>query len=395
MAGCRSQTGPGPNNGAKRLITDVDTIDSMVVPDPASGAPSTAPDDHVLAARRRRYRWMIPAFIGAVVVAVGLNVTLPYYAIAPGDAREVNDLIDAPDDRARPPKGRIFLATVSLQRVKPLGALQGWLDDDIDVFHEERILGDTPRSRYRQQNLQLMDDSKETAVVVALRRLGHPVGEHGKGALVVSVVEDLPADGRLTPGDVITAVDGRPTPLVQDAVAGIRARRAGETVRLDVTSPEGAGRLEEIALAEREGAPILGVTMRTKDRTFDLPFDVKIDSGRIGGPSAGLAFALGLIDELSEGELTGGNRVAVTGTIEMDGTVGDVGGVVQKTAAVRAQGVRYFVVPPGEYDLARRHAGRGLTVLKAGTLDEAIAALGSIGGDVAVLPPPAPSSSGG
>jgi PDZ domain-containing protein len=388
MAGCRSHTGLGPTSSAKRLITDVDTIDPMVVPDPASGAPSPegearSPERHI-----RTFRWLIPTLLVAGVVGVLLNISLPYYALAPGDARQVNDLIAAPDDRAHPPDGRIYLTTVSLQRVKPLGALQGWLDKDVDVFHEERIRGKTPPKEYRQQNLQLMEDSKETAMVVAFRRVGYQVAEHGQGSLVVSVVEDLPANGRLTPGDTITAVDGHPVTLVQHAVDAIRARRPGEVVRLDVIAPSGESRVEEIALAEREGGPVLGVTMRTKDRRFDLPFDIKVDSGRIGGPSAGLAFTLGLIDELSQGELTGGQRVAVTGTIEMDGTVGDVGGVAQKTAAVRAEGVRYFIVPPGEYELARRHAGDGLTVLKAGTLEEALAALGSIGGDVVALPPP-------
>ncbi|HEX2040457.1 MAG TPA: PDZ domain-containing protein [Acidimicrobiales bacterium] len=359
----------------------MDTIDPMVVPDPATGAPS--PEAPTPPHRPfNRLWWALPALLFVLAVGALLNVTLPYYALAPGDARTVDDLIEAPEGRAYPPRGRVFLATVSLQRVKALGALRGWIDKNIDVVHEEQILGDTPRRQYRRQNLQLMDDSKETALVVGLRYLGYTVAEHGKGALVVSVADDLPAAGRIEPGDTILSVDGTPTQLVQQAVDAIRAHKPGDAVRLEVADPEGRTRVEQIVLAEREGGPILGVTMRTKDRTFDLPFDVAIESAGIGGPSAGLAFALGVIDKLSAGELTGGQRVAVTGTIEIDGRVGDVGGVIQKTAAVRAERVRYFLVPPGEYEIARRHAGRGVTVLQAGTLDEAIAALGSIGGDV-------------
>jgi PDZ domain-containing protein len=372
MAGC-------PTNAAKRQ--DVDTIDPMVVPDPATGAPSpeaAAPPHPPF----NRLWWALPSLLFVLAVGALLNVTLPYFAIAPGEARTVDDLIAAPEDRAHPPRGRVYLATVSLQRVKALGALRGWLDKDIDVVHEEQILGDTPRRQYRRQNLELMDDSKETALVVGLRYLGYDVAEHGKGSLVVNVADDLPAAGRIEPGDTILSVDGTPTPLVQNAVDAIRAHRPGDTVRLEVSDPDGRSRVEQIVLAEREGGPILGVTMRTKDRTFDLPFDVKVESAGIGGPSAGLAFTLGLIDKLSSGELTGGRRVAVTGTIEMDGRVGDVGGVTQKTAAVRAEGVRYFIVPPGEFEIARRHAGKDLTVLKAATLEEAVAALGSIGGDV-------------
>lgn len=359
----------------------MDTIDPMVVPDPATGAPSPEGDVSP-SSQLRRLWWAVPALVAVLLVGVLLNLDLPYYGIAPGDAREVDDLIAAPAGFAYPPKGKVFLATVSLQRLKPLGVVRGWLDDDIDVVHEDELLGDTPRREYRRQNLELMDDSKETALVVALRELGYAVAEYGKGALVVTVAEDLPADGRLEEGDTIVAVDGESTFLVQDAVNAIKAHRPGDTVRLEVVNADAEPRVEQITLVERDGGAILGVTMRTKDRTFDLPLDVTIDSGTIGGPSAGLAFTLGVIDRLSAGELTGGRNVAVTGTIDIDGSVGDVGGVVQKTAAVRARGVRWFLVPPGEYQEARRHAGKHMTVLKVATIDEAIQALGRIGGDI-------------
>jgi PDZ domain-containing protein len=324
----------------------------------------------------------VPALLAVAVVGILLNLDLPYYGIAPGDARAVDDLIAAPEGYDHPARGHVYYATVSLQQLKPLGVLRGWLDDDIDVVHEDELLGNTPRREYRRQNLRLMDDSKQTALVVALRELGHDVKEYGRGALVVTVAEDLPAAGRLEEGDTIVAIDGESTFLVQDAVEAIKAHRPGDEVRLEVVSADDEPRVEQITLAERDGGAILGVTMRTKDRRFDLPLDVSIDSGTIGGPSAGLAFTLGVIDRLSAGELTGGRNVAVTGTIDIDGTVGDVGGVVQKTAAVKSKGVRYFLVPPGEFEQARRHAGRHLQVIKVGSVDEAIEALGRIGGDI-------------
>src|SRR5207249_3909047 len=118
------------------------------------------------------------------------------------------------------------------------------------------------------------------------------------------------------------------------------------------------------------------------------PYTVSIDSGAVGGPSAGLAFTLELIDSLTPGELTGGRKVAVTGTIESDGTVGPVGGVMQKTAAVRSAGAKYFLVPPDEFDAAKAHAGHNLQVIKVETLEQALDALVSIGGDVTALGPP-------
>jgi PDZ domain-containing protein len=112
---------------------------------------------------------------------------------------------------------------------------------------------------------------------------------------------------------------------------------------------------------------------------------VSIDSGQVGGPSAGLAFTLGLIDKLSAGELTGGRTVAATGTIDVDGFVGDVGGVPQKTAAVIASGASVFLVPANEFDEATARAGTRLEVVKVDTLKDALSALGRLGGDVAAL----------
>jgi len=325
--------------------------------------------------------------LGLVFIAAASYITLPYYSVAPGSARQVNDLIQVPKERAFPPQGKFYLATVSLQRATPVGVLVGWLDGDTDVVPEERILGNAPRGDYSEQNRQLMSQSKQVASVVALRQLGYPVAEYGSGGVVVAVEKGAPADGRLSPGDVILAVDGRPTMLASEAVAIIRAHQPGDAVRLDVRSAEGAVRSEQLNLAANPRRPggFLGVTILTKDQRFDYPFEIKIESGEIGGPSAGLAYTLGVLDTLTAGELTGGKKVATTGTMEIDGTVGNVGGVAQKTAAVRAAGAEYFLVPPDEFEEARSHSGSDLKVMKAGSLSEALSVLSGLGGDVSAL----------
>jgi PDZ domain-containing protein len=134
------------------------------------------------------------------------------------------------------------------------------------------------------------------------------------------------------------------------------------------------------------GSACLGVVLGTKNHRFDYPYKVSIDTTGVGGPSAGLAFTLALIDELTPGELTGGQNVAVTGTIGIDGTVGDVGGVAQKTAAVRKAGAKLFLVPPGEFAEAKAHAGKSLKVVQVTTLADALAALAANGGDAPELP---------
>ena len=371
MAGCARQT----------RRTDVDTIDPMVVPAPQGWDTSHEPPSW------RWLRWGGPAFLALLVLLGSMQITLPYYALAPGDARQVNDLIRVPKDRSFPPRGKVLLSTVSLSRVNAFEAFFGWLDPDTDVVSEDLILGTTPRDKFTQQNIQEMDTSKQLAAVVALRRLGYTVAEKGKGGLVVQVEKKAPADGRLAQGDVITAIDGRPTMLSQEVVQGIRLHKPGETVRLDVLGVKGDAKVEEIVLGRRpdNGEGYLGVVLNTKEQKFDYPFDVVIDSGTIGGPSAGLAFTLGVLDTLTAGELTGGKKVAATGTIEIDGKVGDVGGVVQKTAAVRDAGAEVFLVPDGEYAEAAAHAGGKLKVVKVSDLDDALAALAGLGGDVSAL----------
>ena len=361
--------------------TDEDTIDQMVVPAPPGWGTPPEPS------RWRWLRWFGPIALAVAILLGAAQVSLPYYALAPGSARQVDDLISVPKDRRFPPEGEVLLSTVSLSRVNGLEALFGWLDPDVDVLHEDLVLGTTPRQKFTEQNIQEMRTSKQLAAVVALRRLGYSVPEEGKGALVQQVEKGAPADGSLKQGEVITGVDGQPTKLSQEVVDAIRAHGPGETVRFDVTDPKGGTRVEEIVLTGRPDGDggYLGVVLRTKEQRFEFPFDVVIDSGTIGGPSAGLAFTLGVIDSLTMGELTGGKKVAATGTIEIDGHVGDVGGVAQKTAAVRSAGADVFLVPAGEYEDALDHAGADLEIVKVATLDDALAAMARLGGDVTAL----------
>jgi len=127
---------------------------------------------------------------------------------------------------------------------------------------------------------------------------------------------------------------------------------------------------------------MLGITLSPSDLVdYDLPIDVSIDSDRVGGPSAGLAFALAIVDVLTPGELTGGANVATTGTIRIDGSVGRVGGVKQKTFAALESDVELFIVPIDEEEEARSFAGDAMRVVGVETLDDAIEALSELGGN--------------
>lgn len=348
--------------------------------------------DSVEAPRRGHTLPIVAAF--AVVGAFFYWATtsqLPYYQIAPGSAVETSRLVVVDDEHAHPPEGTILLTTVSLGKVTLVEALQGWLDPAIDVVKERAIAPpDVDEQELRQLNLDSMEASKQTAIGVAFEALGVDAIE-GAGAEIVGVEAGTPAsDAALVAGDTIIGIDGERVEVDFEAVRLLGARTPGDTVTLEVRSgTDESVRTVTATLVERPDDPsraYLGVGLSTKDLSFDFPFDVDVQSERIGGPSAGLAFTLQIIDLLTEGELTGGKTVATTGTIELDGTVGEVGGVAQKTIAVRRSGATLFLVPSGELEEARRFAGDDLEVRGVGTLDDALSALADVGGNGLALP---------
>lgn len=370
-------------------------MDQMVPPRAETpGWPSSPPPG-----RGRRLAWALGGLLAVLVAAsVGsLFVRLPYYALAPGSVRDTGPLISVDGSETFPPDGQVEFTTVSVRgRLTVWGALAGWLDPAVSVVPEEQVLSDRSPEENRQVNLQLMDTSKQTATVVALRELGYPVELLGSGAIIVQVQEGEPADGVLEVGDTVVAVEGEPVELATDLVDAISSRRPGDEVALTV-EPHGRSVPEErvVELGARPDDPdaaFLGVVPQTRDPDFVFPFPVDIDSGSVGGPSAGLAFTLGLLDVLTPGELTGGERVAVTGSIDASGAVGPIGGVEQKAAAVRREGIEVFLVPSAlpeaEIEAARRQGGDEVDIVPVATLDEALQALDRLGGNALALGSP-------
>jgi PDZ domain-containing protein len=230
-----------------------------------------------------------------------------------------------------------------------------------------------------------MDDSQLAAKKVALEELGYSVTATGSGAVVEQILIDGPADGKLKPGDVITAIDGEPVRLRDQVGTIVRSKPAGTTFTFTVTR---TGRTrsvkvktEEAPSGELRGKPFVGIAASTKDLKLEFPVDVTIDPGSVSGPSAGLAFTLTIIDKLSPGNLTGGKDIAVTGTIDLDGVVGEVGGVRQKTATAVGAGAKLFLVPSAEVGEARERAGQDMKVIGVDSIDDALRALRENGGD--------------
>ena len=315
---------------------------------------------------------------------------VPYYVLSPGPTASVTGLVTVDPAHHHPVKGQVLLTTVYESRARVIDFLLSWAHSDSVLTSTQDIAGNLTPAELQQLNQAEMTLSENQAKVAALRRAGYSVPEHGTGAQVVAVLANTAATGRLNAGDTIIAVNGRPTNLEQDVAAALAAVKPGQSVALTVQDRSRVQRQVIATLGPRPGAPslgFLGVELATRDDRFDFPFPVSINAEGIGGPSAGLAFTLGILDELTSGNLTGGHNVAATGTIDFDGTVGDVGGVAQKTVSVSRSGATLFLVPPGEYATARAHAGPNLKVVQVSTLNQALAAIAQNGGSLAGLPP--------
>lgn len=327
---------------------------------------------------------LVAATIGAAIVPV------PYVTLRPGAVRPVTEQILVAGVDSHPPEQSIAYTTVSVGSATLLEALVAWLDDDVDVVPEVVIRGDRDPDENRRYNAQLMDTSKLLATAVALEHLGYPVEIRTSGTVVRQIAVDAPAAGALELDDVVIAVDGEPVVAPDDVGRLLQPGGPGASHVLTVERPPGSTTTVEVPI-ETMASPddptraIIGIVVEDRIVGADLPFEVLIDSGTVGGPSAGLAFTLALIDVLTPGELTGGHRVATTGTIRLDGSVGPVGGTAQKAVGVRNAGYDVFLVPHAELEEVQAAAGGDLTVIGVGTLAEALDALESLGGHVGSL----------
>ncbi len=326
-----------------------------------------------------------------VVVFVNQQISLPYFVLAPGGARPVNSAIQIPQDHEYPPKGKLLYTTVSLIQAHPFDILWSQFDSQDEIQKRKAIIGDSTPKEYLEQNNLSMDESRMIATSVAMKKAGYNVTQLGDGASIKFVKENTPAAGKLNAGETIIAIGGKPVKVGSDVTSLVRAAPSGSKLAFDVKAADGKTRTVDLMTAERPDTPAgrpkvsyVGVSVQTLNPRIDTPFPVKVDLGAVGGPSAGLAMSVALLDELTPGELTGGKEIAATGTIDLDGNVGEVGGVKQKVAAVRRDSkARVFIVPRSEEEMARRYAGKNLKVVGVDNLDQAVSAIVAAGGEEA------------
>ncbi len=336
----------------------------------------------------RRFLWLWIALAVLAAVAAGIIVwqiqPTEYYAIRPGSVRDTTEIIRVDGAETYDPVGEIGFTTVSvLQNITRWERRRYEGDPTVTVVPGSVINGENTPDEKREIDRQRMQDSMDVATLVALDYLGYEVELDGSGAEIVDVGEGTPAETVLEVGDVVVGVGDGIVSLSDDLVVAVRDRAPGDEIEL-VIDRQASGEVERVTvvLAEKpdeEGVAFLGVSMRTFDIRTSSTVDVTFDLDGVGGPSAGLAFTLGVIDVLTPGELTGGVVVATTGAILADGSVGPVGGVAQKAVAARKAGAALFIVPSTEYEEALTQAG-DMPVAAADTLEEALAVLDSFGG---------------
>lgn len=356
------------------VIDDLDNTGATADPDGSESAP-----------RRRPARWPF-ALAGLLLVLGALVVVLwpvkvPYFAMSPGPVEDVTDLIAVQDTEVYDLTGDFYLLTVGLREVNVFEYVEAQFDDKVDLIERDVIRPPgVSQEEVRRSNLEAMDRSIDAALYVALARLGYDVGFTGEGVEVVQTVEGSPADGVLLPGDRYDTVAGQPVATSDEAAAVIRSYSVGDTITLSGTR-DGRPISVDITLIphpDLEGQPMVGVVFDTVDLEMVLPVNVSVDSRSIGGPSAGMMYALTLIDLLTPEDLVKGHVVAGTGTIAFDETVGPIGGVRQKVYGARSVGAEYILVPQDNYDDAITAVGDDIEVVAVATLQDALDFLGTL-----------------
>jgi PDZ domain-containing protein len=326
----------------------------------------------------RRTVTLLVAGIGVVAAAlVAALVPVPYVILSPGPTLNTlgktsgGPLISIAGHPTYPTSGHLNLVTVSFlggpgDGFNVFTALRAWLSPHTAVVPEQELFpAGQSEQQVVQQDTEQMASSQETAQAAALCTLG--IGFTTVDT-VTQTEKGLPAAGVLHAGDTITAVDGTPVSCTQDTGSLIRTHAPGSVVSLTIVRRGKTGHVR-LKTANVQGHAVIGVFVQ---ESYRFPFPIKIKVGDIGGPSAGMMFALGIVDKLTPANLTGGRFIAGTGEISADGAVSAIGGIQQKMAGARAAGATIFLTPAANCPDTTGAVPAGLRLVKVATLRQAI-----------------------
>ena len=316
---------------------------------------------------------------GLLVAAVAISVWIfptESYIFLPNQAHPVAPLVEVEGGKD-PKNGGIFFVDVLVRKATLIERVFPGLREGATVVPAEQVRPPgVSESQRRNEELQEMQMSQKVAAAVALRELGYKVVAKPIGARIEFVDPEAPAAGKLLPGDVVTSADGKPVKGPAGLRRAIRENGTKQDVSLLVKRGDEEAEVSVRPAAGPQGTPVIGVIV-SQAADIKLPVDVEIDTKGVGGPSAGLAFALDLMEELGR-DVDHGNRVAVTGALELDGTVGEIGGVKQKTIGVERAGIDVFLVPAGDNAAEARRYADGIRIVPVTSFQQALRSLATL-----------------
>ncbi|MFN8016210.1 MAG: PDZ domain-containing protein [Acidimicrobiia bacterium] len=326
--------------------------------------------------------------IALLIAIITLNIIkVDKVIIKPGTSENVNEKISIKGIKTYKPDGEIQFLTVYVSTKKPsyIEYLKAkYIDKDVEIFSWKEINGDQTSKQNEELNIALMNASQNIAKVVALNKLGCTVTQNGDGAYVSVVQKKSPASKVLVAGDVITKIDTNEVKIESDVSKYISSKKPGDEALVTYISvKDKKTKTVKFILAKspyQKNTGFLGVGVVTKNQSFDFPVKINIELGDVSGPSAGLAFTLSILDQMTKGSLTGDQKIAATGEMYTDGVVEKVGGVKEKTVAARKAGAKIFLVPKGEASKTKNKSG-DMKVFEVSTIDEALSILEKNGGD--------------
>jgi len=337
-------------------------------------------EDEIL---RLTKRHLISYICLLILLAMLAMYRLPYYIYKPGGADALDEIVEVQDGSTS--QGDMHLVTVSGGQATPLQWLWAKFSTYYEILPLETVRPkDMTEEDYRLAQLQMMENSQESSVVVAYEAAGKEIEMEYHGVYVVSVVDKTPAAGILDMGDRITEIDNQTINEADDLIELIDTKKPGDTVSLTVIRDDKA-LTETITLAafkDPNGEEQVGMGIRlVTDRSVKVDPPVKFSSGNIGGPSAGLMFALEIYDQLTEEDLTKGYEIIGTGALDYDGTVQRIGGIDKKVVAADKAGCDIFFAPyedggeDSNYAVAKKTAediNTKMEIVPVNTFDEAL-----------------------
>ena len=342
---------------------------------------------------RRGLTFGLAGALFVILVVLATVLPVPYVLLVPGPVTDTLGSIpgDKPNTttavvsvtgaQTYPTGGHIYLTTVGVvpgscdSHPTLLQTLRAWLDKTEAVEPEQvQCPPDESPGAVQKANENDMTQSQQDAITAALLQLGYPTTS--RRLLVTDISSDAPAAKVLRDGDAILAIDGHQVDGLTPLRAQLATHKPGDVVALTI---DRGGQRKDVSVktipAPGTSRPIIGFTPDLRATFKDVHVKIGIDPANVGGPSAGLAFTLGIVDQLTQGELTGGKTIAVTGTIDGFGHVGPIGGIQQKIAGAKDAGATIFLAPANECADARAVAPSSMTLVKVTTLKGALDAL--------------------